>query len=246
MERNEDTTSTVSDESGESVAGGKPPTRRVRKFVLSAIRWLVVAVVGYFSLCTLLLVLYNWTYPAITGVQVQRRIESLFREQDYVKRYEPLPASLMSSHLRHAVVAAEDSRFYSHAGFDWEAIQDAFEGGARRGGSTISQQLAKNLFLTTHRSYVRKGIEVPLTLLTEIFLPKDRILDIYLNVAEWGDGIYGAEAASRKYFGKGSSRLTRSEAAALAACLPNPRVRRPRVGGWYTGVILRRMEQLGY
>lgn len=246
MEQREDTVSTVAGESEEADAGGKRPLRRIRRFILAPIKWLALAVACYLSFCTLLLILYNWTYPPITGVQLQRRVESLFREEEYVKLYEPVQATLISSHLGHAVVAAEDSRFYSHVGFDWEQIRQAFEGGSRRGASTITQQLAKNLFLTTHRSYLRKGLEVPLTFLTEIFLSKDRILDIYLNVVEWGDGVYGAEAASRKYFGKGSARLTRSEAAALAACLPNPRVRRPRVGGWYTGVILRRMDLLGY
>lgn len=209
-------------------------------------RAFVLLLTGYFSLCVVFLILLNWTYPPTTGVQLQRRVESLFNDDDYAKRYSPKEPEEMSRHLRRAVVAAEDTRFFEHGGFDWEAIQQAYEEGGRRGGSTISQQLAKNLFLTTHRSYVRKALEVPLTFLTEIFLPKERILDIYLNVVEWGDGIYGAEAAAQAYFGKGALGVSRTEAAALASCLPNPRQRRPRVSSWYTQVILRRMAMLGY
>ncbi|NNE35199.1 MAG: monofunctional biosynthetic peptidoglycan transglycosylase [Rhodothermales bacterium] len=209
-------------------------------------RIIVVLLTSYFALCTLFLILLNWTYPLTSGVHIQRRVESLFSEGEYTKRYLPEAPEDISLHLRRAVVAAEDTRFFEHGGFDWEAIQEAYEEGGRRGGSTISQQLAKNLFLTTHRSYVRKALEVPLTFLTEIFLPKERILDIYLNVVEWGEGVYGAEAASRAYFGKSAAGLTRTEAAALASCLPNPRQRRPHLNGWYTRVILRRMAMLGY
>ncbi len=231
-------------------AGGirKPGSRRFEIFaVLRRVgRASVILIASYFTLCTLFLILLNWTYPPTTGVQLQRRVESLFNDGDYTKRYLPKEPNEISRHLRRAVVAAEDTRFFEHGGFDWEAIQQAYEEGGRRGGSTISQQLAKNLFLTTHRSYVRKALEVPLTFLTEIFLPKERILDIYLNVVEWGDGIYGVEAAAQAYFGKGAASITRTEAAALASCLPNPRQRRPRVNGWYTQVILRRMAMLGY
>ncbi len=240
-------------ETGDRIHGPPPKDKqtgsgsgRISAVFRRAIRILVLIVAAYFSLCTLALILLNWTYPPTTGVQIQRRVESLFRKEDYTKHYAPQPPGNLSKHLGRAVVAAEDTRFFTHSGFDWEAIQQAYEEGGRRGGSTISQQLAKNLFLTTHRSYVRKGLEVPLTFLTEIFLPKERILDIYLNVVEWGDGIYGAEAAARIYFGKSAAAVTRPEAAALASCLPNPRQRRPRLHGWYTSVILRRMTMLGY
>jgi len=133
----------------------------------------------------------------------------------------------MSPHLRRAVLAAEDDRFYLHEGFDFEEIEKAIAAGRRgarlRGASTITQQVAKNLFLWEGRSYLRKGLEVYLTLVLEVCLPKDRILDIYLNLAEWGDGVFGAEMAARTHFRKPASRLTREEAARLAAVLPAPR-----------------------
>lgn len=212
-------------------------------------KWSLGAIIGYFTLCSLLLVLYNWVYPPTTGVQIQRRVEALFadrQQNEYRKRYKPRSVPEISPHLLHAVVAAEDTRFFEHEGFDWEAIRQAYEEGGRRGGSTISQQLAKNLFLTTHRSYVRKAFEVPLTFLTELLLRKDRILEIYVNVVEWGDGVYGVEMAARSYFNVSAESLSRTQAAALASCLPDPRRRRPRTGSWYTNVILRRMDALGY
>jgi monofunctional biosynthetic peptidoglycan transglycosylase len=126
-----------------------------------------------------------------------------------------------------AVIAAEDAHFCSHDGFDWEAIERAYqrnqEGQRLRGGSTISQQTAKNVFLWPERSWLRKGLEAWLTLLIEAFWPKWRILEVYLNVVEWADGVYGAEAAARHHFGKSAANLNRSEAARLALVLPAPR-----------------------
>lgn len=132
----------------------------------------------------------------------------------------------ISPQLRRAVLASEDDRFYLHFGFDLVEIDKALEkrkrGGKLRGASTLTQQVAKNIFLWEGRSYVRKGLEAYLTLWLELLLTKDRILDLYLNLAEWGDGVFGAEAAARKHFGKPASRLTREEAARLAAILPSP------------------------
>jgi monofunctional biosynthetic peptidoglycan transglycosylase len=131
-------------------------------------------------------------------------------------------------HLRRAVVAAEDARFIEHEGVDWDAIQKALEanrkrGRPARGGSTISQQLAKNLFLSPERSYLRKGQELVITYMIEVLWDKRRILEVYLNVAEWGDGVFGAEAAARHYFKNSAARLGPEEAARLAVMLPRPK-----------------------
>ncbi len=134
----------------------------------------------------------------------------------------------ISNHLKRALIAAEDARFIDHEGFDWEGIQKAYEKNLKKGkivagGSTISQQLAKNLFLSTKRTPWRKGEEVVITLMLETVMDKQRILEIYLNVIEWGNGVFGAEAAARHYFGVSASQLTAEQAARLAAMVPNPR-----------------------
>jgi monofunctional biosynthetic peptidoglycan transglycosylase len=139
-----------------------------------------------------------------------------------------VPMSRISPHLRRAVVAAEDASFFAHEGFDWEGMKDAAlydleQGALKRGGSTITQQLAKNLYLSSERSVFRKAQEALITRSLEHHLTKERILELYLNVAEWGTGIYGAEAAARHHFRKPASELTEDEAAWLAAILPSPR-----------------------
>jgi monofunctional biosynthetic peptidoglycan transglycosylase len=139
-----------------------------------------------------------------------------------------VPYERISSHLKRAVVAAEDAKFLDHEGFDWEAIQKALERNEKRGrivggASTISQQLAKNMFLSGERSWLRKGQEALITWMMERTLGKRRILELYLNFAEWGDGVFGAEAAARHHFGVPASALTREQAAWLAVILPSPR-----------------------
>jgi monofunctional biosynthetic peptidoglycan transglycosylase len=134
----------------------------------------------------------------------------------------------ISPHLKRAVIASEDARFIEHEGVDWDAIQKALEdnrkrGRPARGGSTISQQLAKNLFLSPERSYLRKGQELVITYMIEALWDKRRILEVYLNVAEWGDGVFGAEAAARHYYRISASRLGPEEAARLAVMLPRPK-----------------------
>lgn len=142
-----------------------------------------------------------------------------------------VPLDAVSPNLPLAVVASEDARYCAHAGVDWaalrEVIADADEDGPSRGASTIPMQAAKNLFLWPSRSYVRKGLEIPLALLIDLFWSKRRLMEIYLNVAEWGEGIFGAEAASQRYFGKPAHALSRYEAALLATALPNPILRNP-------------------
>ena len=203
----------------------------------------------FYGVCALCLLLYNWIDPPATTVQMQRRIEAFSDEAPYEKQYRPLPLEQIAEPLPHAVVAAEDGRFFEHVGIDWEAIEDALddtEAGRRRGGSTITQQLVKNLFLTTHSTYWRKALELPLAYLAELLLPKRRILELYLNVVEWGRGVYGAEAAAQHHYGLSAARLSRYQAAALAACLPNPLERTPQTIDWYTEIILGRMQQMGW
>lgn len=201
----------------------------------------------FYGGCALALFTYTFVDPWTTGIQIQRRLGA---EASYEKRYEPRPLSALDDDLPIAVVAAEDTRFFQHRGIDWKAIGEAVEENhdgddQRRGGSSISQQLAKNLFLTTHSTYLRKALELPLTYMAELLLSKRRILELYLNVIEWGPGVYGAEAAAQYHYGQSASQLTRHQAAALAACIPNPRVRRPQIVGWYRDVILSRMDVLG-
>ncbi|NWG38701.1 MAG: monofunctional biosynthetic peptidoglycan transglycosylase [Hydrogenophilaceae bacterium] len=150
------------------------------------------------------------------------------KNSDAELRHKWVPYENISIHLKRAIVAAEDSKFLNHEGFDIEGIQTAVKKNIKKGklvagGSTISQQLAKNLFLSADKSFVRKGQEAIITLMVESTWSKRRILEVYLNIIEWGDGIYGAEAASRRYFRKSAAGLTAGQAAALAAMVPNPR-----------------------
>ncbi len=168
----------------------------------------------------------------------------------YRKRYKFVPLSQISPDLQHAVIAAEDARFYQHHGFDWHAMELAadndMEGGRIRGGSTLTQQLVKNLFFGTGRSVLRKGAEFTLVPVAELVLGKQRILELYLNVVEWGPGIYGVEAACRTWDGTTARKVDREEAARLAAILPAPLKRRPERMNRYSGLILERMSQMGW
>src|ERR1700694_3357432 len=161
---------------------------------------------------------------------MQRRVQAWIHRTSYQERYKFIPLSQISPDLQHAVIAAEDARFYQHHGFDWHAIQLAaeedMEGGRFRGGSTLTQQLVKNLFFGTGRSFLRKGAEVTLVPVAEFVLGKRRILEIYLNVVEWGPGIYGAESACRYYDGTAARSIGREQAARLAANLSAPPERR--------------------
>jgi monofunctional biosynthetic peptidoglycan transglycosylase len=196
------------------------------------------------------LLLLRWVNPPFTAVQTERRVSSWFESNRYTKRYQFVGLDRISPNLRHAVIAAEDARFYQHHGFDWNQIRNAVaedvEEHRERGASTITQQLVRNLFLSTNRSFIRKGIEFSIVPLTEAILSKNRILELYLNVIEWGSGIFGAEAASRTYFGVPAARLTRLQAAELTSVLPSPLHRKPgRVTG-YTNRILIRMGETNW
>jgi len=216
----------------------------------SIFRWLVVGALALWSVAALLLVVARWIDPPTTMVQIQRRLQAWIHDRPYQKHYQFLPLSQISPDLQHAVVAAEDARFYQHDGFDWHEIEVAaredMEGERARGASTLTQQLVKNLFFGTGRSVLRKGAEVTLVPVAEIVLGKQRILEIYLNIVEWGPGIYGAEWASRIYYHIPARNLGRQEAARLAAVLPAPLRRRPERMNRYPAIILGRMRQMGW
>jgi monofunctional biosynthetic peptidoglycan transglycosylase len=197
-----------------------------------------------------MIVAARWIDPPTTAVQVQRRMQTWIQHKPYQERYKFVPLSQISSDLQHAVIAAEDARFYQHHGFDWQEIQiaaeDDLEGERTRGASTITQQLVKNLFFGTGRSILRKGAEATLVPVAELVLGKRRILEIYLNVVEWGPGVYGAESASRYHFQTDARNIGREQGARLAAILPAPLKRRPERMNKYSAIILGRMSQLGW
>ena len=215
---------------------------RVRRWIVRA---LLVALVGPFVLILPLNVIQPPTTSIIlwrTGQRLVAGKRPIYPRRDVVSRDAIAPS------LRRAVLAAEDDRFYLHFGFDLEEIQNALDRAKRgrrlRGASTITQQVAKNLFLWEGRSFVRKGYEAYLTLVLEVCLPKDRILDLYLNLADWGDGVFGAEMAARTHFKKPARRLTPAESARLAAILPSPRRWSPMggVASARSAVILEKMR----
>ena len=189
-----------------------------------------------------------WKYqnPGPTAF-MQHELERLRAKDPKVSlRQQWIPYERISNNLKRAVIAAEDARFTAHDGVDWDAVQKAYEENTRRGrlvkgGSTISQQLAKNLFLSSERSYVRKVQELIITEMLEFAWDKRRILEVYLNVVEWGDGIFGAEAAARHYYGVSASQVGPEQAARMAAFLPSPK----RYGLLRTGPFLdRRTEHI--
>ena len=181
---------------------------------------------------------------------MERRLQSWIHRTPYHERYEFVPLNEISPDFQHAVIAAEDASFYQHHGFDWHAMQiaaeDDMEGGRIRGGSTLTQQLVKNLFFGTGRSILRKSAEFTLVPVAELFLGKRRILELYLNVVEWGPGVYGAEAACRYYYRTSARSIDRQQAAQLAAILPLPLKRRPDRMNHYSALILERMRQMGW
>lgn len=220
--------------------------RRIFRIVFLVTLGLVVGLVGYEGIMFVRVLMLRNGNPASTSLIDTRINEAKAKGQQPKRQQIWVPLDQISPNLQRAVLAGEDTNFLNHRGFDYEAIQKAFEQGQReaareakaegenddwlpslpefkRGGSTISQQLAKNLYLSSQRSFLRKGQEAALTVMLERTMTKRRILEIYLNVIEWGDGVYGAEAASQRYFRKPASALTASEAAYLSAMIPNPR-----------------------
>jgi monofunctional biosynthetic peptidoglycan transglycosylase len=219
------------------------------RFIRAILLWTIALAVALYALCLAELIALRWFHPPTTSVQAQRRIEAWLHHKPYEKRYTFVPLARIAPPLQHAVIAAEDGRFYQHHGIDWQEVQKVIDedieaGKLGRGGSTITQQLVKNLFLTTNRSVLRKAVEFTLAPAAEVILPKRRILELYLNVIEWGPGIYGAEAAARSWYGVPASRVNREQAVRLAALIPSPLRRRPARMNWYSAEIARRMSQM--
>ena len=216
--------------------------KRFFRFIFKLIGWFLL-------LSVLLVVVYKWVPVPATPLMAIR----YFENPEETIRHNWVPLEKISPNLQLAVVASEDQNFLKHDGFDYKAIQKAIDynrkGKRIRGASTISQQTAKNVFLWPNRSWLRKGLEVYFTFLIEQLWSKERILEVYLNSIEMGKGIYGAEAASKSWFGKSASKLTSSEAAAIAAILPNPTIYRASPASNYIqqrkNWILRQMQNLG-
>ncbi len=231
-------------------AASPPPPRRRRRWL----RWMLILPTLFLLTTVLQVLVLRFVDPPLTTFMVARQVEAWGGGDDgYALAYDWRDADEISAHLPLALIAAEDQRFPEHDGFDFEAIEKARKhnarGGKVRGASTISQQLAKNLFLWKGRSWVRKGLEAWYTLLLEALWPKRRIIEVYANVVEFGDGVYGAQAAARRYFRKDAAALAPAEAARLAAVLPNPRRYSAAKPGPYvqrrTRSIQRQMKALG-
>jgi monofunctional biosynthetic peptidoglycan transglycosylase len=237
----------------------KAPARRpnraaktglLRRLFLRLLRWTFLLAAVFYGLAAGSLAALRWIDPPSTAVQLERRVEAWLEKAPYRKRYVFQPLGRLGPHIQHAVLTSEDARFYQHHGFDWtevrNAVEDQLDDGRSRGASTITQQLVKNLFLTTRRSVLRKGVEVTLVPLAELILSKRRILELYLNVVEWGPGVYGADAAARFHYGVPASALGRERAARLAAILPSPLHRKPARMNEISARILERMAQTGW
>jgi monofunctional glycosyltransferase len=214
------------------------------------LRWTLIAASAFYTLIVVVLILLRWMRPPFTAVQIERRVHAWTEHSPYKERYAFVSLAGISPYLQHAVIAAEDARFFRHHGFDWReigsAIEQDVENGRTRGASTITQQLVRNLFLTTNRSIVRKGIELSIVPLTEGILSKRRILELYLNVIEWGPGIYVAEPAARYYYDLPAQHLTREQAVQLAAILPSPLNRKPGHVAAYASRIQQRMHEMDW
>lgn len=220
-------------------------------------RWTKLAMlglVGLFLLWQLWLftwvLFWGWFNPGTTRFMDIRLSELREKKPDAELKHQWVPYDRISVHLKRAIIASEDANFVDHEGFDWEGIQRAVEKNRKKGrfvagGSTISQQLAKNLFLTPNKSYFRKAEEAIITVMLENLWSKQRILEVYLNVIEWGNGVFGAEAAARHYFNTSAAQLGPEQAARLAGMVPNPRFydrNRNAPGlGRKTAIILGRM-----
>jgi len=230
-------------------------TKKARNPLLQKIIDITSKVFLYFLLVSVLWVIaLRFINPPITMLMVLRNIERKADGKSFKTEKKWVKFDDISNNMKRAAVSAEDQLFLKHIGFDFKAIEKAFAANAKnkkkvKGGSTISQQTAKNVFLWPGRSWIRKGFEAYFTLLIEIFWSKERILEVYLNVIEMGDGIYGAEAASQEYYGKSCTKLTKRQAALIASCFPNPRRWTPKNATPYIRhrqyLILKNMNRLG-
>lgn len=185
------------------------------------------AILVFLGVSIVSVILFRWIPIPVIPLMIIRSVEQLANSEKAVLSHHWVPLDKISNNLAKAVIVSEDQKFIEHFGFDFEAIEKAFAGNQKgkkvKGGSTITQQTAKNVFLWPQRSYIRKGFEMYFTFLIEIFWSKQRILEVYLNSIEMGNGVYGAEAAAQHWFRKPASKLTKYESAAIAAILPNPR-----------------------
>lgn len=224
------------------MAAARAPRRR--GILAGALRWIGLAGLALLAALALGLVLYRFV-PVPSTLMLGRWLTLQPVERQWV------PLSQISPNLIRAVIAAEDQRFCSHNGVDWIELNTVLEDedGPSRGASTLTMQTAKNVFLWPGRSYVRKALEIPLAMAIDVVWPKQRVIEVYLNVAEWGEGLFGAEAAAQRYFGKPAARLNAAEAARLAGALPNPILRNParpsRGLQAAAGRVQRRVGQLG-
>lgn len=196
------------------------------KFLKTLQKVLQWAVILFFATSILAVVAYKWLPVPVTPLMLIRSVQQMSHGEHIRMRHHWVPIEEMSKHLPVAVIASEDQRFLEHHGFDFNAIEQALDerrsGKRKRGGSTISQQTAKNVFLWPRSSWVRKGLEAYFTVLIELCWSKERIMEVYLNSIEMGDGIYGAEAVAQLNFGRPASELTLANCALIAATLPNP------------------------
>lgn len=226
--------------------------RRIFRWLLTAVGLVVAMFLAYQGYVALRLWWWVDHNPTTTAF-MNARLSTLREKKPEAKlKHQWVPYQKISTHLKRAILVSEDDKFVDHEGFDWEGIQKALEKNEKKGkvvagGSTISQQLAKNLFLSGDRSLIRKGEEAIITVMMESIMDKERILEIYLNVIEWGDGVFGAEAAAQHYYATSASRLTAEQSAKLAAMVPRPRFYdRNRNAPWLlkkTQIILERMPR---
>jgi monofunctional biosynthetic peptidoglycan transglycosylase len=220
--------------------------QKLKTFLWKAMLW-------FFGISLFLVILFKWVPVPFTPLMVTRALEQKFAEKEMTCSHTWVPLEEISTNMQKAVIASEDGTFLSHYGFDFKAMQKAFKNNERgrrlKGGSTISQQTAKNVFLWQGRSYLRKGLEAYFTVLIEIVWGKERIMEVYLNSIEMGEGVYGVEAASEYWYKTKADNLTKMEAAGIAAILPNPRKYKASNSSAYIqkrkGKIVKTMRQIG-
>jgi len=216
-------------------------------------RWIWKATLWFIALSILSVIIFKWVPVPITPLMMTRAIDNKMEGKDMILSHDWEPIENISPNLQKAVIASEDGNFLKHNGFDFKAMQKAFKNNQKgkrlKGGSTISQQTAKNVFLWQGRSYIRKGLEAYFTVLIELIWGKERIMEVYLNSIEMGNGVYGAEAAAQHWYRKSAVDLTKKEAAGIAAILPNPRKYKATNSSSYIerrkGKIVRVMNQIG-
>ncbi|HOD09613.1 MAG TPA: monofunctional biosynthetic peptidoglycan transglycosylase [Flavobacterium sp.] len=216
-------------------------------------RWIWKATLWFIGLSILSVIIFKWVPVPITPLMITRAVENKLEGKDALLTHDWEPIENISPNLQKAVIASEDGNFLKHNGFDFKAMQKAFKNNQKgkrlKGGSTISQQTAKNVFLWQGRSYLRKGLEAYFTVLIELIWGKERIMEVYLNSIEMGNGVYGAESAARHWYRKSAVDLTKQEAAGIAAILPNPRKYKATNSSSYINrrkdKIVRVMRQIG-